>query len=201
MTLLAARKHALAAGGDTPLSTLVAYASDQTHSACEKATIIAGVQLRVLDTDPHGSLRADTLRAAIEADVRAGRRPFFLCATVGTTGVCAVDRIDELAPVCSAADIWLHIDAAYAGSAAICPEFRHHFAGLDGARSVNFNPHKVPRRAAHRRCTTGCAQQRSLTGASMVCRCGANAWQWLKVNFDCSALWYVGRRPAPFPRH
>nr|KAG5695921.1 hypothetical protein BaRGS_017359 [Batillaria attramentaria] len=121
---------------------LISYCSDQAHSSVEKASLIGLVKLRFLPSDDSLSLRGDTLREAIDRDREEGLIPFYLCATVGTTGACAFDNLRELGPICEKEGIWLHIDAAYAGSAFICPEFRKYMAGVEHAHSFAFNPSK-----------------------------------------------------------
>ncbi|KAG7482920.1 histidine decarboxylase [Solea senegalensis] len=121
---------------------LVAYASDQAHSSVEKAGLISLVKIRFLPTDDHLSLRGDTLKQAVQDDRRMGLVPFMLCATLGTTGVCAFDKLSELGPVCSEEGLWLHVDAAYAGSAYFCPELRWSLDGINYAHSFVFNPSK-----------------------------------------------------------
>uniref|UniRef100_A0A8C2Z0B8 Histidine decarboxylase n=1 Tax=Cyclopterus lumpus TaxID=8103 RepID=A0A8C2Z0B8_CYCLU len=108
-------------------SRLVAYTSDQAHSSVEKAGLISLVKIRYLSTDERLSLRGDTLKQAIQEDRRRGLVPFLLCATLGTTGVCG---------------LWLHVDAAYAGSAYFCPELRWSLDGIEFAHSFVFNPSK-----------------------------------------------------------
>ncbi|KAK2853805.1 hypothetical protein Q5P01_006466 [Channa striata] len=121
---------------------LVAYASDQAHSSVEKAGLISLVKIRFLPTDEQLSLRGDTLKQAIQEDRRRGLVPFMLCATLGTTGVCAFDKLSELGPVCAEEGLWLHVDAAYAGSAYFCPELRWSLEGIEFANSFVFNPSK-----------------------------------------------------------
>ncbi|XP_068455495.1 histidine decarboxylase [Clinocottus analis] len=121
---------------------LVAYASDQAHSSVEKAGLISLVKIRFLPTDERLSLRGAALKEAIEEDRRAGLVPFMLCATLGTTGVCAFDNLSELGPVCAEEGVWLHVDAAYAGSAYFCPELRWSLEGIAFAHSFVFNPSK-----------------------------------------------------------
>ncbi|CAG8711156.1 18679_t:CDS:2, partial [Dentiscutata erythropus] len=121
---------------------LVAYGSTQTHSCLKKATMIANVRFRALPTDEKFSLRGDTFKREIEKDISQGLIPCFLNGTIGTTGSAAVDRISELADAIQGTDVWLHIDAAYAGSALVCPEYRHYLDGVDRAESFNFNMHK-----------------------------------------------------------
>lgn len=121
---------------------LVAYTSDQAHSSVEKAGIIGLVQMRYIESDDKFSLRGDRLTDAIRRDKEKGLIPFFLCATLGTTGACAFDNIKELGPICEKEGLWMHIDAAYAGSAFICPEFRHWLEGVEYADTIAFNPSK-----------------------------------------------------------
>ncbi len=124
------------------LGRLVCYCSEQAHSSVEKAALIAIIRIRLLPTDENLSLRGETLRKAIEQDKKDGLIPFYVCATLGTTGVCAFDNIEEIGPICKEEDLWLHIDAAYAGSALICPEFRKFSKGIEYATSFVFNPSK-----------------------------------------------------------
>ncbi|CAI9732632.1 histidine decarboxylase-like [Octopus vulgaris] len=121
---------------------LVAYCSDQAHSSVEKATLIGLVKLRLLPTDDHLSLRGNTLEMAVKKDKEAGLIPFFVCGTLGTTGACAFDNLPELGAVCVAESIWMHVDAAYAGTAFICPEFRKFMVGIEHAHSLAFNASK-----------------------------------------------------------
>ncbi|XP_058037673.1 aromatic-L-amino-acid decarboxylase [Ahaetulla prasina] len=121
---------------------LVAYTSDQAHSSVEKDVLIAGVKIKQVPTDDSFSARGSALRKIIDADKAAGLIPFFLCATLGTTTCCSFDNLLELGPICNEENIWMHIDAAYAGSAFICPEFRYLLNGVEYADSFNFNPHK-----------------------------------------------------------
>ncbi|XP_070583283.1 aromatic-L-amino-acid decarboxylase isoform X3 [Erythrolamprus reginae] len=124
------------------IGRLVAYTSDQAHSSVEKDVLIAGVKIKQVPTDNCFSVRGSTLRKIIDADKDAGLIPFFLCATLGTTTCCSFDNLLELGPICNEENIWMHIDAAYAGSAFICPEFRYLLNGVEYADSFNFNPHK-----------------------------------------------------------
>uniref|UniRef100_A0A0K0EP18 Aromatic-L-amino-acid decarboxylase n=1 Tax=Strongyloides stercoralis TaxID=6248 RepID=A0A0K0EP18_STRER len=124
------------------MSKLVAYCSKEAHSSVEKACMIAMVKLRIMETDSLFRLRGDTLYAAIQEDRNLGLIPFFVSTTLGTTSVCSFDALSEIGPVCSENDIWLHVDAAYAGSAMICPEFRYLMKGIEHAMSFNTNPNK-----------------------------------------------------------
>ncbi len=123
----------------------VAYASTQAHSSIEKAMIIAGMgtdRLRMIRTDDSGRMRPEYLEEQMIADASHGLRPTFVCATVGTTSSGAVDPLPEIGRVCREHGAWLHVDAAMAGTAAICPEFRDIHQGLELADSYAFNPHK-----------------------------------------------------------
>lgn len=124
---------------------LVAYCSEETHSSLDKAVSIAGIgraNLRKISTDDQLALQPQALNAAIAADRAAGLTPFFVCATIGTTSSLAVDPIVAIAGICKAEGLWLHVDGAMAGSAALCPEYRYLHDGLAGADSYCFNPHK-----------------------------------------------------------
>jgi aromatic-L-amino-acid decarboxylase len=124
---------------------IVAYASSQTHSSLEKAAMIAGIgvsNLRLIEVDENFAMRPDALARQIEADRRAGLVPCFVCATVGTTSSNAMDPIPAISQVCRQHNLWLHVDAAMSGTAALCPEFRHLQSGVELADSYNFNPHK-----------------------------------------------------------
>jgi aromatic-L-amino-acid/L-tryptophan decarboxylase len=124
---------------------LVAYTSTQAHSSIEKDAQISGIgrdNLRLIDVDEKFAMRADLLARQIEEDRRAGLMPFFISATVGTTSSNAIDPVAELGRICRENNLWLHVDAAMSGTAALCPEFRHIHDGLEFADSYCFNPHK-----------------------------------------------------------
>jgi aromatic-L-amino-acid decarboxylase len=124
---------------------LVAYASTQTHSSLQKAAMIAGIgvsNLRLTEVDDKFAMRPEALARRIEADKQAGLVPCFVCATVGTTSSNAMDPIAEVGRVAQQHNLWLHVDAAMSGTAALCPEFRHFQNGVEHADSYNFNPHK-----------------------------------------------------------
>ncbi|MBL8764701.1 MAG: aspartate aminotransferase family protein [Phycisphaerae bacterium] len=149
--LLAARVRALgSAVAPAGSGRLVAYASHQAHSSVAKAAMIAGVAggpddregLRLIETDGELAMSASALAAAIAEDRRAGRTPFFVCATVGTTGTLAADPVAAVAAIARAERLWLHVDAAMEGNAWVCPEFRSSARGLEDADSVCVNPHK-----------------------------------------------------------
>ena len=121
------------------------YASAQTHSSVDKAVRVAGIgqdNLVKIATDASLSMDPEVLRTAIAADLAAGLRPCGVILCVGGTSVGAFDRIGDCIAVARAYDLPVHVDAAWAGSAMICPEFRHLWAGIEGATSIVFNPHK-----------------------------------------------------------
>ncbi|XP_066968853.1 aromatic-L-amino-acid decarboxylase isoform X3 [Macrobrachium rosenbergii] len=123
-------------------SRLVAYCSNQAHSSVEKAGLIGFVRLRLVDSDENLSMRPDELVRLIEEDRKEGYIPFYVCATLGTTGSCSFDNLEEIGPICKENDMWLHVDAAYAGAAFICPEFRTFMRGIEWTHSIAFNPSK-----------------------------------------------------------
>lgn len=139
VALLSARERA--GGGDGA----VVYASEERHSSVDKAVKLAGFAsdaLRLVPTDAAFALRPDALHGMLTADTAAGRRPACIVATVGTTSSTAVDPLAEIAPLAAKHGAWLHVDAAYAGSAAILPERRWILEGVAGADSLVVNPHK-----------------------------------------------------------
>ncbi|HAJ36554.1 MAG TPA: aspartate aminotransferase family protein [Chloroflexi bacterium] len=145
--LLAARERAtnftVNRSGGT--GKLVAYATSQTHSSLEKAMMIAGLgrqNLRLIDVDATFAMRPDALADQIARDRADGLTPIFVCATVGTTSSNAIDPLPAIGEICQRERLWLHVDAAMAGTAALCPEFRWIHAGLEHADSYCFNPHK-----------------------------------------------------------
>ena len=145
--LLAARERATQYGSNRKGcdGRLVAYASTQTHSSVEKAVKIAGLgsdNLRAIEVDQNFALRPDALARQVEADKKAGLLPCFVCATVGTTSSNAIDPVREIARICKEHNLWLHVDSAMSGTAALCPEFRFLHDGMEFADSYCFNPHK-----------------------------------------------------------
>jgi aromatic-L-amino-acid decarboxylase len=131
--------------GMRSVGALRIYASDQAHSSIDKAAAILGLGLdavcRVPTRDDY-AMDAGALAAAIRADQRQGVTPMCVVATAGTTSTTSIDPVAEIAAVCSAEEVWLHVDAAYGGSAAVVPEMRPRFAGWETADSVVINPHK-----------------------------------------------------------
>jgi aromatic-L-amino-acid/L-tryptophan decarboxylase len=173
VAMLAARKRAEGGAGD-----LVAYASTQAHSSVMKAAMIAGVargpddreRVRLIEVDEKCAIRPEALERAMREDLAAGRLPFFVCATVGTTSSGGVDSISGMARAVQALGrsttprrpspgAWIHVDAAWAGAACVCPEHRWMLEGVERADSIAFNPHK-----------------------------------WLLTNFDCNCFWTRDRR-------
>jgi aromatic-L-amino-acid/L-tryptophan decarboxylase len=140
MALLVARE---AAGG--PSDDSVLYVSDQAHSSLARTARAMGLrpqQVRVLPTDDRWRLLPETVTAAARADRSAGRVPFALCASAGSTNTGAVDPLGELADVGAEEGLWLHVDAAYGGFAALTAKGRSALAGIDRADSVTLDPHK-----------------------------------------------------------
>ena len=124
---------------------LVAYTSNQAHSSIEKAVKIAGLgrkNLRLTDVDENFALRPELLLAQIQNDREQGLIPCFVSATVGTTSSNGLDPLRAIGEICRTENIWFHVDGAMAGTAALCPEFRHIQDGLELADSYCFNPHK-----------------------------------------------------------
>jgi aromatic-L-amino-acid decarboxylase len=145
--LIAARERATGfqANETGPDSRLVAYSSPHAHSSIEKAVKVAGLgrkNLRLLEVDDSYTIRPQALARQIELDLQAGLKPCFACATVGTTSSNAIDPISAIGELCRKNAIWLHVDGAMCGTAALCPEFRFIHNGLELADSYAFNPHK-----------------------------------------------------------
>lgn len=137
------REDGMSGRPDLPLLRI--YISEQAHSSIEKGVITLGLgqrALRKIPTDSEFRMDARALAAAIEEDKRAGYLPFCVVATVGTTSTSSIDPVPEIVPICEQHALWLHVDAAYAGSAAIVPEFRSILAGCERADSLVTNPHK-----------------------------------------------------------
>ena len=150
LVALLAALHAAAPDGDWQVRGVdrreVVYVSAHTHSSMEKAARIAGLgatAVRVVDSDPAtAAMLPAALAAAVEEDLAAGRRPVMVCATVGTTSTGAVDPVREIGEVCRRHGVWLHVDAAWAGVATVCPELRFLVDGLELADSFCTDAHK-----------------------------------------------------------
>jgi len=152
MIAIAAAREALNMGirqegmaGRSDLPRLTMYTSEQSHSSIEKGGIVLGIgqqNVRKIEVDGHFRMKPDRLAAAIEADRQAGYLPFFVCATVGTTSTTSIDPVPAIADICARERVWLHVDGAYGGNAAVVPEMRHVLAGVERADSFVMNPHK-----------------------------------------------------------
>ncbi|HEX7335876.1 MAG TPA: aminotransferase class I/II-fold pyridoxal phosphate-dependent enzyme [Gemmatimonadales bacterium] len=149
VALLSAREratgHAAGSAGMAGRAPLAVYASTEAHSSIDKGVKLAGYgldQLRRVPTDRNFALQPNALETMIGEDVRRGIAPACVVATVGTTSSTAVDPLPQIAEICRKHGAWLHVDAAYAGTAAIVPELRHYFDGMEHADSVVINPHK-----------------------------------------------------------
>jgi len=150
VALICARERAsgfsLAGGGlQGQNAPLVVYVSSHSHSSVEKAALLAGFgrdNLRVVAAGPDRAMDAEALAQAVRDDLAAGRRPCAVVATSGTTTTTAFDPLEAIAAVTGEHGLWLHVDAAMAGSAMILPECRHLWQGVEAADSLVFNPHK-----------------------------------------------------------
>ena len=139
--LAAAREHTVGAMTDD----IVAYVSDQAHSSLARAGRILGFrpdQLRVIPVDEGYAMRADALVAAIQADVALGRRPIFVSAAAGATNSGCIDPLPSIADICAEHEMWMHVDAAYGGFAALTERGRSALTGIERADSVTLDPHK-----------------------------------------------------------
>lgn len=137
------REEGLAGRSDLPRLRL--YTSEQAHSSIEKAAIVLGLGqagVEKIAVDEEFRLRSEALEAAIKEDLKAGWKPFCVVATVGTTSTTSVDPVPEIAEICERHKLWLHVDAAYAGAAAMLPEKRWALASCERADSIVVNPHK-----------------------------------------------------------
>ena len=124
---------------------LVLYTSEQAHSSIEKGAIAIGIgqnYVRKISVDAEFRMRPESLAEAIERDRANGLRPFCIAATVGTTSTTSIDPVEDIAGIARRYGVWLHVDAAYAGAAAIAPEFQHVLKGCEHADSFVTNPHK-----------------------------------------------------------
>lgn len=150
VALLCARewvsKHAQARGGlQAEKQALTVYTSSQSHSSVEKAALLAGfgrTNVRTIDTDENHALRVELLERTIKEDLAKGYKPCALVASSGTTATTAFDNVAAMARLAQDYGLWLHVDAAMAGSAMILPECRYLWQGVEGAHSVVLNPHK-----------------------------------------------------------
>jgi aromatic-L-amino-acid/L-tryptophan decarboxylase len=140
-TELAQFKTGLQAGG----APLTVYASQQAHSSVEKAAMLAGFgkqHVRLIPTDENLALRPEALQDAIAKDLASGFRPCAIVPSVGTTATTAIDPVAEVVRIAAEHKLWVHVDAALAGTAMVVPECRKHWAGVEQADSLVVNPHK-----------------------------------------------------------
>ena len=136
--LVVARHHC-----NAPIDRQVVYASNQAHSSIEKGARIAGIkELRLIDVDEHFAMDPVAFETAVRQDRDNGLTPLFVASAVGTTGTAAVDPVDAIAEIAKQHGLWHHVDAAYAGTAMMCPEFRYLQKGLNRVDSYTFNAHK-----------------------------------------------------------
>ncbi|XP_050368801.1 phenylacetaldehyde synthase-like [Argentina anserina] len=146
-TMKAARDQMLSRIGSENLGKLVVYGSDQTHSTLQKSSQVVGINMNnfraIKTTKSSGfALSPEMLRSTITSDLEKGLVPLYLCPSIGTTATTAVDPLEALCHVAKEYGVWVHVDAAYAGSACICPEFRHFIDGVEGVNSFSFAPHR-----------------------------------------------------------
>ncbi|MEQ8189888.1 MAG: aminotransferase class V-fold PLP-dependent enzyme [Candidatus Eremiobacterota bacterium] len=137
------REEGLCGRPDMP--KLRAYISEQTHSSVEKGAITLGIgrkNVRKIPVDEKFRIRPDKLQEAIEEDLKEGYRPFFVTATIGTTSTTSIDPVPAIADIAKKYNLWLHVDGAYGGSAAVVPEMKWIMEGCDRADSMVVNPHK-----------------------------------------------------------
>ncbi len=137
------REEGLCGRPDMP--KLRVYISEQTHSSVEKGAITLGIgqkNVRKIPVDHRFRMRPDKLEEAIEEDIKAGYRPFFVTATIGTTSTTSIDPVPAIADIAKKYNLWLHVDGAYGGSAAVVPEMKWIMEGCDRADSMVVNPHK-----------------------------------------------------------
>ncbi len=137
------REHGMAGRKDLP--RLRVYASEHAHSSIDKAALILGLGqagVRKIEVDEKFRMRPEALQRALDEDRAKGWRPVCVVATVGTTSITSIDPIPAIAEICKRENVWLHVDAAYGGSAAIVPELRWVLEGCEHADSLVVNPHK-----------------------------------------------------------
>ncbi len=131
--------------GRSDLSKLRLYASEQAHSSIDKSAITLGIgldSLRKIPTDKEFRMLPNELSKAINEDKKNGWLPFCVVATVGTTSTTSIDPVNDIAEICEKENLWLHVDGAHGGSAAIIPEMQWIFKGVERADSFLVNPHK-----------------------------------------------------------
>jgi len=124
------------------IERLVGYCSDLAHSSVERAGLLGGVKIISVQSDDDCRLRGSALRQQVLEDKARGLVPFLVVASLGTTSVCSYDDLQEIGLVCREFNMWLHVDAAYAGNSFVCPENRRFMRGIEFADSFVVNPHK-----------------------------------------------------------
>jgi aromatic-L-amino-acid decarboxylase len=130
---------------DGASETLTLYVSEHAHNSSEKDALALGIgqrNVRHVPTDAEFRMRPDSLAAMIQEDLSQGKRPFCVVATVGTTSIASIDPVPDIADIAERYGLWLHVDGAYGGPAAVLPEMRHVLAGCERADSIVVNPHK-----------------------------------------------------------
>lgn len=150
VALLCAREQAtnysqFSDGSVGKVSSLIIYTSSEAHSSIEKAALLAGfgkANLRLIGTDENHAMRADLLESSIKSDLEQGLCPCAVIATIGTTATTAIDPLSDIAQIAQTYQLWLHVDAALAGSAMILSEYRDLWVGVENADSIVWNPHK-----------------------------------------------------------
>jgi aromatic-L-amino-acid decarboxylase len=145
LTAVVAARHAIVGEDASQFPRLVVYTSDQAHSSVARAAWIAGLpraHVRLVPTDDRLRMRSDALQAAMRRDRDAGLRPFLVVGTAGSTSTGAVDPLEEIADICESQRTWLHVDAAYAGFAALTARGRTALAGMERAHTLTLDPHK-----------------------------------------------------------
>ena len=141
VALVVARDRMERRGAD--MGQCVAYTSTQAHSSIEKGARVAGYRhIRLVEVDDAYAMRPDALEATASRDRASGLAPTFVCSTIGTTATTAVDPVRAIGEIAGDEGMWHHVDAAYAGNAMLCDEFRHHQDGLELVDSYTVNPYK-----------------------------------------------------------
>ncbi|ESN93210.1 hypothetical protein HELRODRAFT_186120 [Helobdella robusta] len=127
---------------DINSTKMVVYCSDQAHSSVERAVMLLLMQCRKILSDSEHRMNVKALSEAIKKDLEEGLTPTMCVATLGTTSTCSFDDLTEIGKICNEQNVWMHVDAAYAGASFICPEYQYLMEGVQYADTFNFNPHK-----------------------------------------------------------
>lgn len=145
LTAVVAARHAAVGGDPSRISRLVLYTSEQAHSSVTRAAWIAGLPrtaVRIIGVDDEWRMRPDRLASAVQDDREAGLLPLMVVAAAGATNTGAVDPLPRIAELCRREGLWLHVDAAYGGFAALAPRTRPALEGIELADSITLDPHK-----------------------------------------------------------